>query len=560
MAGVAAATLAGTVHEEAARDEAALLQHLPLEGKGFWLSLLFLAAGTSALFYGFLQQVLHGHAVTGQASHGAIWGIIVANIVNFIGVSHVGIAISAVVRLLRLKRYQQLARLAEFITLAAITTAVTNISMDVGRPERFIFNVLWYGRYHAPFVWSCTVITTYVVGSSVYLYLAMRRDLWLCEAKVPSRRWFYGLLALGYRDTPASRARHNRVVWWLAVVILPIMVSVHSVYGYIFGLQAGRPGWYNPFQAPYFVLGAIVSGFSTVIVSLAVLRKTMRWEQFFPPRIFKGLGIFLGFVTLLYMYFLFSEYLTGIYASPEGERVVFHDVLFGRFAIITWSAMLAGMLFPFGLLFLQGVNRRIVSIPLSVVAALLINAGLWTIRTVVVVPTFYHPLLPWPVAPYTPTFPEWCIVIGSFFLFALLLLVLIKTFPVLEFPEVEEDEHVHVRAPRMPLWKLASVGASALAGVALIATGFGARLQPEFFHPPVIWLSGIILLLSVPFQICVLPERRRRAFMHAPLAMPRLVALRPASVVSYVASARSRIVKAKVIMARTSLVGDKPHS
>jgi hypothetical protein len=284
----------------------------------------------------------------------------------------------------------------------------------------------------------------------------------------------------------------------------------------------------------------------------------MRWEQFFPPRIFKGLGIFLGFVTLLYMYFLFSEYLTGIYASPEGERVVFRDVLFGRFAIITWSAMLGGMLFPFGLLFFQGVNRRVVSIPLSVVAALLINAGLWTIRTVVVVPTFYHPLLPWPVAPYTPSSAEWCIVIGSFFLFSLLLLVLIKTFPVLEFPEVEEDEHV--RVPRMPLWKMASVGGSALAGVTLIATGFANRLQPEFFHPPVIWLSGIILLLSVPFQICVLPERLRRALVRAPLAMPRRIPLRPASVVSYVASARSRIVKPKVVVGRTTLVGNRPQS
>ena len=536
MAGIAVAM--SVPHD----DERDLLRHLPLTGSGFWLSVTVLAIGTSALFYGFALQTLYGHAVTGQGSHGAIWGIVVANIVNFIGVSHVGIAISAVVRLLRLKRYQQLARLAEFITLAAITTAVTNIGMDVGRPERFIQNVLWYGRYTAPFVWSCTVITTYVCGSSVYLYLAMRRDLWVCETKVPSRRWFYGLLALGYRDTPASRARHNRVVWWLAVVILPIMVSVHSVYGYIFGLQPGRPGWYNPFQAPYFVLGAIVSGFSTVIVSLAVLRKTMRWEQFFPPRIFKGLGIFLGFVTLLYMYFLFSEYLTGTYAAPEGERVVFHDVLFGRFAIVTWSAMLGGMLLPFGLLFLQGVNHRIVSIPLTVIAALLINAGLWTIRTVVVVPTFYHPLLPWDVAPYTPALAEWCIVFGSFFFFALLLLVLIKMFPVLELPEAEEDERVAVRAPRMPLWKLAAVAGSAVAGVALIATGVGNRLQPEFFHPPVIWLSGIILLLSVPFLICVLPERLRPPVFRVPSVGPRPVASHPANAGRCLVSASHRLV------------------
>ncbi len=541
MAGVAEATPSASTY-----DEAALLRHLPLEGNGFWLSVLVLATGASALFYGFLQQVLYGHAVTGQGSHGAIWGIIVANIVNFIGVSHVGIAISAVVRLLRLQKYQQLARLAEFITLAAITTAVTNIAMDVGRPERFIINTLWYGRYHAPFVWSCTVITTYVVGSSVYLYLAMRRDLWLCEAKVPSRRWLYRMMALGYRDTPASRARHNRVVWWLAVVILPIMVSVHSVYGYIFGLQAGRPGWYNPFQAPYFVLGAIVSGFATVIMALAVLRRAFHWEEFFPIAIFKGLGIFLGFVTLLYMYFLFSEYLTGTYASPEAERVVFRDVLFGRFSLITWSAMLGGMLFPFALLFIQGVNRRIISIPLTVAAALLINIGLWTIRTVVVVPTFYHPLLPWEVAPYVPSFSEWCIVIGSFFFFALLLLVLVKVFPVLEFPEVHESgEEAH--GQRMPFWKMLSIGGSVVAGIALIATGFAHRTQPEFFHPPVIWLSGIVMLLSVPFQICVLPERPLRRLVRTRLAAaPRLVFSRRARAASYLVSA-PRVVKAPVM-------------
>jgi Ni/Fe-hydrogenase subunit HybB-like protein len=536
MAGVAPAI---SVRDHDTEDE--LLRHLPLAGRGFWLSLLLLATGTSALFYGFTQQVLHGHAVTGQGSHGAIWGIIVANIVNFIGISHVGIAISAVVRILQLERYRQLARLAEFVTLAAITTAVMNIGMDVGRPERFVFNVMWYGRYHAPFVWSCTVITTYVVGSSVYLYLAMRRDLWVCSTKAPVRRSLFQLMALGYYDTPASRARHNRVVWWLAVIILPIMVSVHSVYGYIFGLQAGRPGWYNPFQAPYFVLGAIVSGFSTVILVIAVLRKAFHWEEMFPPRIFKGLGIFLGFVTLLYMYFLFSEWLTGMYASPEGERMVFRDLLLGRFSVMTWSAVLGGMLFPFALLFFQGVNPRVCSIPLTVVAALLINVGLWTTRALIVVPTFYHPLLPWVVAPYVPTFPEWCIVIGSFFLFALLLLVLVKAFPVLELPEEREPPWAG-RAPSMPFWKMLAIGVSLVGGVTLVASGIGVRMSPELFHPPAIWLSGIVLLLSVPFQICVLPERPPLRLFRGQQVGSHVVGARHATAGRYRASPSPRLV------------------
>ncbi len=531
-------------------DESDLLRHLPI-GRGFAMSFAGLALGAALLPYGFVQQLLYGHAVTGQGSHGAIWGIIVANIVNFIGISHVGIAISAVVRILRLEKYRQLARLAEFVTLAAITVAVLNITIDVGHPERFIFNVVWYGRYHAPFVWSCTVITTYVVGSSVYLYLAMRRDLWVSSVQAPVRRPVFKLLALGYHDTPASRARHNRVVWWLAVVILPIMVSVHSVYGYIFGLQPGRPGWYNPFQAPYFVLGAIVSGFSTVILVLAVVRRAFDWKEVYSPRIFKGLGIFLGFVTLLYMYFLFSEYLTGSYASPEGERVVFHDLLFGRFSAFTWTAVIGGMLFPFALLFVQGANPGLVSIPLTVVAALLINLGMWTTRALIVVPTFYHPLLPWEVAPYTPTLPEWCIVVGSFFLFALLLLVMIKVFPVLELPEPHEAG-ARVVVPPMPRWKVLVVAASALTGLALVATGVGNRMLPEFYHPPVIWLSGIITLLSVPFQICVLPEQPRRRAVRRPWLVSAPIALRQTGARRYVTAANPRLIRASVMRALPS--------
>jgi molybdopterin-containing oxidoreductase family membrane subunit len=541
MAGVAGAL------SPARHDETQLLRHLPLTGSGFWFSFLLLASGTAMLFYGFAIQLLHGHAVTGQGSHGAIWGIVVANVVNFIGISHVGIAISAVVRILRLERYRQLARLAEFVTLASITTAVLNITMDVGHPERFIFNVMWYGRYHAPFVWSCTVITTYVVGSSVYLYLAMRRDLWLCAAKSPARRPFFRLLALGYRDTPASQARHARVVWWLAVIILPIMVSVHSVYGYIFGLQAGRPGWYNPFQAPYFVLGAIVSGFSTVILVIAVLRKAFHWEAIFHKRIFKGLGIFLGFVTLLYMYFLFSEWLTGMYASPEGERMVFRDLLLGRFRAITWTAVIGGMVVPFALLFVQGVNSRICSIRLTVIAALLINLGLWVTRALIVVPSFYHPLLPWDVAPYTPTYVEWFMVIGSFFLFGLLLLIMVKAFPVLELPDEHEPEGP-VRAASMPFWKVLSVSGSVLLGISLIAFGILTRAAPEFFHPTAIWLSGIVVLLSVPFQICVLPEPSpQRGRIGHPVAA-HLIGAHYASVRRYLAPPASRgIVKAPLV-------------
>lgn len=273
-------------------------------------------------------------------------GIVVANIIHLIGISHVGIAISATVRIMNLERYKPLARIAEIVTLVSMTAAVMNIALDVGRIDRFLVNILLYGKIHGPFVWSCTVITWYVIGSSIYLYLAMRRDICLTANLIPKRRWIYRIFAIGYQDTPKVRQRHERSVWWSAVIILPIMVSVHSVYGYVFGLQAGRPGWFNPILAPYFVLGAIVSGFSAMIIIAAIVRKTFPWKQFLPPRMFKGLGVFLGFVIWLYMYFLFSEILTGQFAPPEADNAVWTDIQWGRFATLTWCALLGGLLIP----------------------------------------------------------------------------------------------------------------------------------------------------------------------------------------------------------------------
>jgi molybdopterin-containing oxidoreductase family membrane subunit len=498
--------------EAALGQEATVRQALAPLRRTTWRFYLLVAALAPVLaFWGYLvvNQTLHGHGVQGGGTKGAIWGILVANVVHLIGISHVGIAISATVRILGLERYKPLARVAELVTLVAMTCAVMNIALDVGRMDRFLRNVVLYGRINGPFVWSCTVITWYVVGSCVYLYLAMRRDLCLAANELPRRRWFYRLLAVGYRDTPEVRARHDRTVWWCAVGILPIMVSVHSVYGFIFGLQSGRPGWFNPIMAPYFVLGAIVSGFSGMIVIAAIVRKVFHWEAFLPPRMFKGLGIFLGFVTWLYMYFLFSELLTGQYNAPHADKAVWSDVLWGRFSVLTWVALIGGLLVPFTMLFVQGVRRKICSIPLTVTAAVMSNLGLWCIRFLIVVPTFYHPHLPYRVAAYVPTFEEWGVMAGSWFFGILFFAVLLKLVPVIELPEnypIRTDRRF-VFLPRLTLPRTARtllIASTTAAGLALIVYGVSAW---QADYAPIKWLSGICLLCLVPLEVCLLVPR-----------------------------------------------------
>ncbi len=505
------------------REMDVLLRPLKKTTKGEWVILAFLLAANAFFLWTVVYQLREGHIVQGLGNQGAIWGFLVTNIVNLIAISHVGIAISAFVRILNLERYKQLARLAELVTIVALIGAVLNIGLDVGRIDRYIINVVWYGRWHSPFVWSMTVITTYFLSSLIYLYLAMRRDLALCGHLVPQRSRFYRLLSLGYTDTENERKVHEKTVLVLAVLIIPIMVSVHSVYGLIFGLQSARPGWYNPFMAPYFVLGAVVSGFSAMIVAVAIVRKLFGWESVFQPPVFRGLGTFLGFMTLLYIYFMLAELLTGNYAPPVKEREVFHEILAGRFAPQFWTAFLGGLVIPFLLLFYQWA-RLIANVALTTVCALAINVGMWVVRSLIVVPTFYHPYMPYRPAEYHPTWVEWILVLGCYAFAGLLYFALCKAVPVLELPadiKLPVPVPVPARVPVLrPSW--ASVAFSAIAGVGLIILGIAARHQfpvagvwtvtqappspIRFLHhipPAPIWVLGIIFLISIPLQICL---------------------------------------------------------
>lgn len=498
----------------------------------FYVLLIVLLAGTAWLFYSAWLQWEQGHILTGQGTRGATWGILVANIVNLIGISHVGIAISAVVRLLNLERYKQFARIAELVTIASLTTAVLNIGLDVGRPDRFIINVIWYGRYQSPFVWSMTVITTYFLSSCIYLYLAMRRDIALCARFVPGRAWLFRLLALGYTDTEEERHLHERVLWWLALIILPIMVSVHSVYGYIFGLQGARPGWYNPLMAPYFVLGAVVSGFSAVILLAAALRKAFGWYDQLPDDRFRGLGSFLSAITIVYVYLLFSELLTARYNSPMAELVVSNEVVSGRFAWLYWGALVVGLVLPLIALFIQGRFPRYSSMALILGASAFINVGMWIIRLLIVVPSLEHPLLPYKIAPYQPTLFEWGLVLSSYAFGLLLYVALVKGLPVLELPLVPAAEVspalAQLRSPRLSLpaaRKQALLSFTTIVGGVLVTFGVLSREHtfppllnrimlamdtpgPSFIPASAIWVAGIVLLVTIPLQMCVIRARR----------------------------------------------------
>ena len=418
------------------------LRPLLITGKAF----NFLAALALVMFslyiYPFYLQFTHGHGFTTRQSTpvGAVWGLYAAIIVFFIGISHVGIGVSAAARLLNLHYLRPLTRIAELLTLFCLPAAVLMITLDIGRPEKFVLNVMRYGRITAPFCWSATVISVYLFASIIYLYLSMRRDFALAADLVPKWGRLYRALALGYTDTKEERELHERILWWLALVLIPIMVSVHSVYGFVFGLHGGRPGWFNPFMAPFFVLGAIINGFATLIIVIVIIRKAYHWEHYLSLYTIRNLGRFLSWMTLLYIYFTLAEYVTYSYTPPSGEALVIQTVLIGEFSTIFWPAM-AGLLSGFLLLLLnQTIFHRQFTLWITVAGAVLINIVLFVTRYLIVIPSLLRPLLPFPSGVYTPTLYEWGAFLGVIGFVIGAYLVFFKIFPAIELPLPGEAE------------------------------------------------------------------------------------------------------------------------
>ena len=462
------------------------------------------AVGTAYWLYYFVRLMIDGHTILGTESYGATWGLAVANIIHIIGISHVGIAVSATVRVLGLKKYRSVARLAELVTLVALVAAVVNIAVDVGRPDRFLSHTLLYGRWNAPMVWSMTVILLYFLASGTYLYLSARRDFWvLSDARIGPWR-VYRFLAAGYTDTQGDRARHTRALFWLAILLVPIMISVHSVYGLFFGLLQSKPGWFNPLQAPYFVLAAIVSGFSAIIVIAAWLRRAFHWRELIPNRVFKVFGVFLAFVVFLYLYFVVSEQLTAQFVASPAEEAVSNSLLIGRYSLLFWMTILVGLVLPFGYLFGQGLRKDQVNVVGIAVAAMLVNLGMWVKRYLIVVPSQYQPHLPLPrpLVAYSPTYAEWVLVLGTYALAALIFVALIRLIPLIELPASRNDVETDLPSYRRGVRQVAMAFTLTVA-VMLIAWGVLTRAQD---FASLKWLVGLTMLVILPLEYCLIPD------------------------------------------------------
>jgi molybdopterin-containing oxidoreductase family membrane subunit len=432
-------------NDGASRD-AALLRPLGGFRPGLIAGTLVTGALAALLFGSWAYQIAHDLGVSGLRRP-VYWGFYITNFVFWIGISHAGTLISAILRVTSAGWRRPVTRCAEAITVFAIAIGGLFPLIHLGRPWLFYYmlplpndRMLW-PNFRAPLMWDVAAISTYLVGSSAYLLLplipdmAILRDRFGGDPRAGLKVRFFTLAAAGWRGTPRQWHALEEGIRVMAVIIIPVAVSVHSIVAWDFAITL-QPMWHSTIFAPYFVVGAIYSGIAMLLLTMYLLRRGLGLEGYLSDTVFNNLGLLLVTMSLIWGYFTFAEHLTVWYGDQPAESAVFDARVSGAFAPAFWTMIVLNVLIPVGVLaFRRG--RRPAATALVAVGVIV---GMWLERFLIVVGTLSFPRLPYTPAGYSPSWVELGVLVGSFGLFGLLYFVFLQLAPIVSIWEVREGQ------------------------------------------------------------------------------------------------------------------------
>lgn len=415
-----------------------LFRSIDHTSRGFYFAIFLLMAVIGFAAYTYLHQILAGLGVTGLAQP-VSWGFYIVNFVFFIGISHAGTLISAILRLSKAEWRRPITRMAEVITAIVLAIGGLHPIIDMGQPGR-MWNMVTNGRLQSPLLWDVTSITAYFAASTVYLYLPLIPDIAILRDRGTKPKWLYEFLAWGWQGTEKQRRVLERAINILMVMVIPVAVSVHTVISYIFAMTV-QPGWHSTIFGPYFVCGAIFSGIAALLIVMIAFRRIYRLERYLKEIHFNFLAILLLIMSLLWFYFTFSEYLTTFYGNEPDEMRVFWYKFTGGIAPFFWLMLICNFVIPVTLL----SNRKTRKIKGILIAAISVVIGMWLERLIIVVPSLANPRLPYPTGIYIPTLTEWGLFAGGVAVFILGYLLFAKFFPVISVWEVQEGRESSIK-------------------------------------------------------------------------------------------------------------------
>jgi molybdopterin-containing oxidoreductase family membrane subunit len=372
------------------------------------------------------------------------WAFPIVNFVWWIGIGHAGTLISAVLLLLHQNWRTSINRFAEAMTLFAVSCAGLFPLLHLGRPWVFHWLLpypntmdLW-PNFRSPLVWDVFAVLTYFTVSILFWYAGLIPDMATLRDRAQGRlpRIVYGILAMGWRGSAAHWQRYEVAYLLLAGLATPLVVSVHSIVGMDFAASI-VPGWHTTFSPPYFVAGAIFSGFAMVMTLMIPLRSIYGLQDFVTMRHLDNMAkVILATGTMMF-YGYASEVFFAYYSGNEFERYMALNRALGPYAWSYWALIACNIVTPQILWF----PRMRGSIPVLFVVALVVNVGMWLERFVIVVISLSRDFLPSAWRMYYPTVWDFTHLVGSIGLFLTLLFLFIRVLPMISIFELRALVH-----------------------------------------------------------------------------------------------------------------------
>jgi Ni/Fe-hydrogenase subunit HybB-like protein len=369
------------------------------------------------------------------------WGFAIVNFVWWIGIGHAGTLISAILFLLNQKWRTSINRFAEAMTLFAVACAGLFPLIHTGRPWMAYFMFPYpstmgiWPQFRSPLIWDVFAVSTYGTVSLLFWFVGLIPDLATLRDRAATRpkQMIFGLLAMGWRGSARHWQRYQSAYLLLAGLATPLVLSVHTVVSFDFSI-AIVPGWHTTIFPPYFVAGAIYSGFAMVLTIAIPLRKFYHFEDFITMRHLENMAKVMLATGLIVAYGYFFEFFMSMYSGQKFDVFLVQQRLHGPYAHYYYALIVCNILTP-QLLWIRAVRTNV---PLLFLMSIVINIGMWLERFVIVVISLTRDFMPSAWGRYSPTVWDWATFIGTLGLFTTLIFLFVRVLPAISIAEMRE--------------------------------------------------------------------------------------------------------------------------
>jgi Ni/Fe-hydrogenase subunit HybB-like protein len=414
----------------------------PAESKApkWWFIALIGSMSLAALFFSLIGYLIWDGVGVWGLNNPVGWGFAIVNFVFWVGIGHAGTLISAILFLFRQKWRTSINRFAEAMTIFAVICAGIFPGVHIGRVwvAYYMFpipnSMAMWPNFKSALLWDVFAVSTYFTVSLLFWYVGLIPDLatFRDRSKTKARKLIYGIFSLGWNGSNRHWLNYEKAYLILAAIATPLVLSVHSIVSFDFA-TSNLPGWHTTIFPPYFVAGAVFSGFAMVLTLLIIARKIFGLEHLVTMRHLENMNKFILATGTMVGYAYAMEFFMAWYSANQYEAFAFINRAFGPYAWAYWIMVSCNVISPQ----FFWIKKLRTNIPIMFIISIFVNIGMWFERFVITVTSLHRDFLPSSWDYYMPTWVDIMTFVGSFGLFFTLFLLFLKFLPIISISEVK---------------------------------------------------------------------------------------------------------------------------